>query len=49
MLYAASRHADFNFDPLAGFRSHAQVATHAARASPHPDHTHAARSVASGR
>jgi hypothetical protein len=49
MLCAAIRHADFDLDALSGFGTYGQVATHAARASPHPDHTHAARSRASGR
>src|SRR5580658_410512 len=49
MLCAAGRHADFDFDAPPRVGAHAQVATHAARAGPHSDHTHAARSSASGR
>src|SRR5450755_516312 len=49
MLCTAGRHANFNLDALTLLGAHAQVATHATRAGTHPDHTHAARSGASGR
>jgi hypothetical protein len=46
IVCAAVRHQDFNLDAPAFFGTHYQVATHAARAGPHSDHTHAARCCA---